>query len=72
VDAHRRFGLDIAVDGAGSHWQGDHIDWDCFFAAFVPPDDSAESSGQPTSGGSSEGCATTCRAPAPTSSSRVP
>lgn len=66
VDEHRRHGLDIAADGAGSHWQGDHIDWDCFFAAFLPPEpfhhpyDSAESSpaspappwGQPTSGGS--------------------
>jgi hypothetical protein len=37
-DRHRRHGLDIAADGAGSHWQGDHIDWDCFFAAFVPFD----------------------------------
>jgi hypothetical protein len=66
VDEHRRHGLDIAADGAGSHWQGDHIDWDCFFAALLPPEpvhhpyDSAESSppgpapswGQPTSGGS--------------------
>jgi hypothetical protein len=49
VDGHRRHGLDIAADGAGSHWQGDHIDWDCFFAALAPqqwgdgPDDSAES-----------------------------
>ena len=25
---------DIALDGAGSNWLGDHIDWDCFFAAF--------------------------------------
>lgn len=45
VDEHRRHGLDIAADGAGSHWQGDHIDWDCFFAAFLPwdpgPDDDA-------------------------------
>ena len=38
VDAHRRHGLDIAADGAGSHWQGDQIDWDCFFAAFMPAD----------------------------------
>ncbi|MFN7151289.1 MAG: HNH endonuclease signature motif containing protein, partial [Microthrixaceae bacterium] len=35
VDRHRRDGLDIAVDGAGSGWMGDHIDWDCFFAAFA-------------------------------------
>lgn len=48
IDAHDRFGLDIAADGAGSHWQGDHIDWACFFAANLPfdhgpADDSAES-----------------------------
>jgi hypothetical protein len=47
IDAHDRFGLDIAADGAGSHWQGDHIDWACFFAANLPfdhgpDDDSAE------------------------------
>ena len=46
VDEHRRHGLDIAADGAGSHWQGDRIDWDCFFAAFLPwdpgPDDHAD------------------------------
>ena len=47
VDRHHRHGLEIAADGAGSHWQGDHIDWDCFFAAFVsfdpgPTDASAE------------------------------
>lgn len=35
VDRHRRDGLDIAIDGAGSGWMGDHIDWDCFFAAFA-------------------------------------
>jgi hypothetical protein len=35
VDRHRRDGLDIAVDGAGSGWMGDRIDWDCFFAAFA-------------------------------------
>lgn len=35
VERHRRDGIDIAVDGAGSGWMGDHIDWDCFFAAFA-------------------------------------
>ncbi len=34
VDANHRHGRDIALDGAGSNWLGDHIDWDCFFAAF--------------------------------------
>ena len=34
VDANQRHGADIALDGAGSNWLGDHIDWDCFFAAF--------------------------------------
>lgn len=38
VDAHRRSGLQIAADGAGSHWQGDRIDWGCFFAAYLPYD----------------------------------
>jgi hypothetical protein len=48
VDAHRRSGIDVVADGAGSHWQGDHIDWDCFFAAFEPTehrDDAAASPG---------------------------
>ena len=27
--------LDIAADGAGSHWTGDQIHWDCFDAAFA-------------------------------------
>lgn len=35
VEQHRRHGLDIAADGAGSYWMGDRIDWDCFFAAFA-------------------------------------
>ena len=35
VAAHRRHGLDIAADGAGSHWMGDQIHWDCFDAAFA-------------------------------------
>ena len=35
VDRHRRYGLDVVADGAGSHWSGDRIDWDCFFAAFA-------------------------------------
>ena len=35
--AHHDHGLDIAVDHAGGHWQGDHIDWDCFFAGFANP-----------------------------------
>ena len=48
VDDHRSYGLDIAADGAGSNWAGDRIDWDCFFAGFLPydplpADDSAES-----------------------------
>lgn len=34
VEAYRRHGIDIAADGAGSRWMGDHIDWACFFAAF--------------------------------------
>ena len=34
VDANRTHGRDIALDGAGSRWLGDRIDWDCFFAAF--------------------------------------
>ncbi len=34
IDANHRHGRDIALDGAGSNWLGDHIDWDCFFAAF--------------------------------------
>lgn len=29
-------GLDIAVTEPGGRWYGDRIDWDCFFAAFVP------------------------------------
>ena len=32
---HRRHGRDIALDGAGGRWHGEHIDWDCFFAAFA-------------------------------------
>ena len=35
VAAHRRHGLDIAADGAGSLWTGDQIHWDCFDAAFA-------------------------------------
>jgi hypothetical protein len=35
VEAHRRHGVDIAADGAGSRWVGDELDWDCFFAAFA-------------------------------------
>ncbi|MDQ2677481.1 MAG: hypothetical protein M3Y51_01955, partial [Actinomycetota bacterium] len=35
VERHRRHGLDIAADGAGSLWSGDRIDWDCFDAAFL-------------------------------------
>ncbi len=38
VDTHARHGLEIDHDGAGSHWQGDKIHWDCFFAAFLPYD----------------------------------
>lgn len=34
VDQHAAHGIDITADGAGSLWAGDHIDWDCFFAAF--------------------------------------
>ena len=34
IHANQRHGSDIATDGAGSQWLGDHIDWDCFFAAF--------------------------------------
>jgi hypothetical protein len=26
---------DIVMCGAGGHWTGEHIDWDCFFAAFA-------------------------------------
>jgi hypothetical protein len=32
---HANVGRDIAIDGAGGRWLGDHIDWDCFFAAFA-------------------------------------
>jgi hypothetical protein len=32
---HATHGRDIAIDGAGGRWLGDHIDWDCFFAAFA-------------------------------------
>ena len=41
IEAHRLHGRDITVDGAGGHWCGDRIDWDCFFAAFDidPPHD---------------------------------
>jgi hypothetical protein len=35
VALHERWGLDIALDGAGGRWCGDRIDWDCFFAAFA-------------------------------------
>lgn len=35
VDDHRRYGLDIAADGAGSHWAGDNIEWASFSAAFA-------------------------------------
>ncbi len=35
VERHRRHGLDIAADGAGSLWMGDQIHWDCFDAAFA-------------------------------------
>ena len=35
VARHRRHGLDIAADGAGSLWMGDQIHWDCFDAAFA-------------------------------------
>ena len=35
VARHRRHGLDIAADGAGSHWTGDQIHWVCFDAAFA-------------------------------------
>ncbi len=44
VAANQRHGRDIATDGAASNWLGDHIDWDCFFAAFnngpqtIPPE----------------------------------
>ncbi len=60
VDEHRRYGLDIAADGAGSNWAGDRIDWDCFFAGFLPheparADASAESPGDPTVGVSGSG-----------------
>ena len=60
VDDHRRYGLDIAADGAGSNWAGDRIDWDCFFAGFLPyeperADASAESPGDPTGGISGPG-----------------
>jgi hypothetical protein len=37
VTAHEANGLDVAVDHPGGRWQGDHIDWDCFFAAFANP-----------------------------------
>ena len=32
---HATHGRDFAIDGAGGRWLGDHIDWDCFFAAFA-------------------------------------
>lgn len=32
---HQLHGRDITLDGAGGRWHGDHIDWDCFFAAFA-------------------------------------
>lgn len=43
VALHRQHGRDIALDGAGGRWHGDHIDWDCFFAAFAnEPGDRAD------------------------------
>ena len=32
---HELPGRDIVMGGAGGHWTGEHIDWDCFFAAFA-------------------------------------
>lgn len=42
VDTHALHGLRIDHDGAGSHWQGEHVQWDCFFAAFLPYDPGAK------------------------------
>jgi hypothetical protein len=35
VHLHQLHGRDIVMGGAGGHWTGEHIDWDCFFAAFA-------------------------------------
>ena len=35
VHLHELHGRDIVMGGAGGHWTGEHIDWDCFFAAFA-------------------------------------
>ena len=35
VHHHDLHGRDIVMGGAGGHWTGEHIDWDCFFAAFA-------------------------------------
>jgi hypothetical protein len=35
VHHHQLHGRDILLGGAGGHWTGEHIDWDCFFAAFA-------------------------------------
>ena len=32
---HELHGRDIVLGGTGGHWTGEHIDWDCFFAAFA-------------------------------------
>jgi hypothetical protein len=36
VSDHEHHGIDVTTQ-PGGHWAGDHIDWDCFFAAFAPP-----------------------------------
>ena len=37
ITANDTHGTDIAVEHPGGHWYGDHIDWDCFYAAFAVP-----------------------------------